>query len=300
MTNFGQLLPNLRSLQVSNQVPYYAPGSLSAVGLPPSAYRDASLSEPTNDWRLLDLFSTAFSPTATRGKLSVNQPNLAPYLPNLSLNSLPSWRQLDSVDLAAWSAVLSGVSVLTNTLDANSNAILLSLVIPPAGVYDPYNPSTWTPIVKIVDALNQARFVRTNSNYVFEHLGDLLSVPALTMASPFLNTNVNPLNGNYPLTDAAYERIPQQVLGLLKLDTTPRFVIYAWGQALKPAPHSVYTGSGPYFGMVTNYQIVSEVATRTVVRFDGAPSPLAYVNGTPPPINNLHPVIESFSVLPPD
>src|SRR5256884_2210801 len=48
-------------------------------------------SHPTNDWHLLGLFTTALNDNAARGLLSVNQTNSA-----------------------AWSAVLGGVSVLTN------------------------------------------------------------------------------------------------------------------------------------------------------------------------------------------
>jgi hypothetical protein len=45
--------------------------------------------------------------------------------------------------------------------------------------------------------------------------------------------------------------------------------------------------SGPLFGLCPNYQITAEVATRTVLRLDGAP-------------NNPRPVVESFNALPPD
>ncbi|MCX6890380.1 MAG: hypothetical protein NTX51_02490 [Verrucomicrobia bacterium] len=80
----------------------------------------------------------------------------------------------------------------------------------------------------------------------------------------------------------------------MKCDETPRVVVYTFGQTLKPAPRSRVT-SGPFFGLCTNYQITAEVVTRSVVRFDGVP---AYKQGNPEPINKLHPVIESFSVLP--
>jgi hypothetical protein len=128
-------------------------------------------------------------------------------------------------------------------------------------------------------------------NYSFQTLGDILAVPQLTVASPFLNTNIPPsiagfANPNYMLNDAAYERIPQQILGLLKCDHTPRFVVYSFGQALKPADHSLVTSSS-FFGLCTNYQIMAEAATRAVIRIDGAPA-------------NPHAVIESFNVLPPD
>jgi hypothetical protein len=270
VTNFGQLSPGL--------VPFYVTPTqpVAPKELPQGAYYDSFLSQPTNDWRLLDLFSTAFSESATKGQLSVNQPGLA-----------------------AWSAVLSGVVALTNQYDAAGNGALLPMLIQPAGIYDANNTNTWTPIVRIVDALNKARLARPGQ--AFHHLGDILSVPELTIASPFINNQIPP-GGNatvesYVLNDAAYERIPQQIMGLLKLDPSPRFVVIAYGQALKPAQRSVYQKADHYFGMVTNYQIVAETALRAVVRLEGA-SLAQY--GVSTSITNLHPVIEDFSVLRPE
>ena len=112
------------------------------------------------------------------------------------------------------------------------------------------------------------------------------------------------------ISDEMYEWLPQQTMSLLRCSSSPRYVIYCYGQALKPAPNSVYTGGGAFFGMVTNYQIVSEIATRAVVRFNSAitnvvtftPDP---VSGNPiwftaPVVTNNNAVIESFNILPPD
>jgi hypothetical protein len=235
-----------------------------------TAFFDAFLTQPTNDWRIVDLFTSALNDNATRGQLSINQANLA-----------------------AWSAVLSGVMVLAN--DANGN--LYATNIQPAGVYDPLNPTTWSPVVQLVNRINEVRYYTNSTRHVFSRLGDLLAVPELTVASPFLNTNGTATLANSALNDAAYERLPQQILGLLKCDHTPRFVIYAFGQTLKPAPHAIVQ-SGPFSGLCTNYQIVAEAATRTVVRFEGVQRSLPGI--LPPPITTLHPVFESFNVLPPD
>jgi len=238
-----------------------------------SVFFDAFLSQPTNDWRLMDLFTTALSDNATRGQLSINQPNLA-----------------------AWSAVLSGVMALTNSLDANGNRVLTSQVIQPAGVYEPLDPTTWTPVVQLVKRINDVR--ATNSTrHVFSRLGDILAVPEFSVSSPFLNTNGTATLVNSALNDAAYERLPQQLLGLLKCDHTPRFVIYAFGQTLKPAPHAIVQ-NGALAGLCTNYQVMAEAATRTVIRFEGVQRSLPGI--LPPAITTLHPVIESFNVLPPD
>ena len=120
---------------------------------------------------------------------------------------------------------------------------------------------------------------------VFERLGDILEVPELTEKSPFLNwIPIQQLQKG--LNDAVVEWLPQQMLSLVRLGE-PRFVVYSYGQSLKPAAHSIVTASGPFFGMCTNYQITAEVVTRTVVRIEGAP-------------DNPRAVIESFNTLPPE
>ena len=226
---------------------------------------DASLTLPINDRPLFDLFTAAVDDNATRGQLSVNQANLA-----------------------AWSAVLSGVIVVTNTssaadLQATPPVLRTNwMVISPAGVDTPAQPS---PITRIVQGINNTR---TNfPNQAFNHLGDILATPQLTEQSPFLNVT-NLLNDHAGgLSDEVMERIPQQIMGLLTLSHTPRFVIYSYGQTLHPADRSLYTGSGQFFQLCTNYQVTAESATRAVVRVEGLPA-------TP------HIVVEQFNVLPPD
>ncbi len=290
VTNFGQFSTNM----ILPPEAVYFPRVTAPVPFTNGvvAY-DGYFSQPRNDSRVLDLFTTAIDAGATRGRLSINQTNLA-----------------------AWSAVLSGVIVLSNNVDAAGNGILIPVPIEPAGANDDAG------VARLVRAINATRAdPKRFPTAAFQRLGDLLTVPELTatypqtyvgsypngywaQVSPFLNLgnpNAKGVDGLTPeqrsgLSDATLERIPQQILGLLKCDQTPRVVIYAYGQTLKPAPRSRVT-SGPYFGMVTNYQITAEVATRTVVRFDGVQP---YQQGLPPLINNLHPVIESFSVLPPE
>ena len=63
-------------------------------------------------------------------------------------------------------------------------------------------------------------------------VGDILQVPQLTVQSPFLNQTGDQVK--WGLDDFAYERIPQQILSLLRIGQS-RFVVYAYGQALKPA-----------------------------------------------------------------
>jgi hypothetical protein len=253
---------------------------------------DLTNSAPVEDRLLFDLFTTAFNDNATRGQLSVN----------ISSNSL-----------AAWSAVFSGVTVLSNNVSnakagfplrsqkptggsAYAAISYTNLVIAPAGV----NANN-SALAQIVAGIDQARAVFTNRDGltgVFEHKGDILATPQLAEQSPFLNWN-NAAQQTNGISDEMYEWLPQQVMSLVRVGT-PRYVIYTYGQALKPASGGTYLGAGPYFGMVTNYQVVSEIASRAVVRFDtvrtnGFSGTNSTVIVTPP-----RAVIEQFNILPPD
>jgi hypothetical protein len=186
------------------------------------------------------------------------------------------------------------------------------MIIQPAG-------PAWTnsPLGQLVNGINQTR---ANTNLFplqsFTHVGDILSVPQFTEQSPFLRTVTNGIadviqqqNG---ISDEMYEWLPQQTMSLLRCASSPRYVIYCYGQALKPAPNAIYTGGGPFFGMVTNYQIVSEIATRAVVRFGSSLTNVVtgtnYVVGvvtnwtwfSVPVVTNNNVVIENFNILPPD
>jgi hypothetical protein len=235
---------------------------------------DAGNSAPVQDRLLFDLFTTAFNDNATRGQLSVN---VAAGSPD------------PAAGLAAWSALFSGVALPpvgpTNTYT----------VIAPVGNQAVSN----SPLGMLITNINYTRAKYVNPDGLkgaFEHTGDILAVPQLTQQSPFLNLVNTNFNG-----DEMYEWLPQQTMSLLRTGS-PRYVIYSYGQTLKPAPNGIVTSSSTLpsglnpFGMVTNYQIVSEVVTRAVVRFD---STVTNILGTNSVINNRA-VIESFNILPPD
>ncbi len=223
----------------------------SGMGNPTNWYRWSGSwgTHPTNDWSLVDLFTTTFNDNGVRGLISVNQTNLA-----------------------AWSAVLSGVPVLTN-LSARSAALVrtnghgayASILIQPA--------ADAPQLLEIVEGINRTR---NEFGGAFSRLGGILATPELTRRSPYLNPN-------NVMTDAVLERIPQQILSLVRGDE-PRFVVYSFGQTLREAPGSVYLGAGPYNQLCTNYQVRAEYATRTVLRLEGS-------------LNEPRFVVESFSEL---
>jgi hypothetical protein len=251
-------------------------------------FMDAYFTRPATDRLLFDVFTTAVNDNASRGQLSVNQTNLA-----------------------AWSAVFGGVVALTNAsstteLSKPNPAIRYHpLVIEPAGIYNAFDTNTWPPLVRMVAGINSER-ERTNTTGGsvhpggwFRSAGDILSVPQLTDASPYLSLDTNSLSFQRGVNDAAYEWLPQQIMSLVRV-TEPRFVIYAYGQALRPAENSIVTTGGPFFGMCTNYQITAEVASRAVVRVEGSADPADVNNANPKRRYPPRLIIESYNYLPPD
>lgn len=230
---------------------------------------DASHARPVRDRDLFDFFTTAPNENAARGRLSINQEGLA-----------------------AWSAVLSGVPVLRN-----ENGEVVATNIEPAAV----SPE----VAQIVNGINNVRLYTNRNgtlvypNRQFQKLGDILDVPELTENSPFLNTNGLADKFADGISDAVMERIPQQIMSLLSLDHSPRFVIYSYGQSLRPAPNSIVLG-GAFSKLCTNYQVTAETATRAVVRVEGSFNP-ADANEEDP-LRRYPPrvITEQFNLLPPD
>ena len=269
---------------------------------------DAVNASPVQDRALFDIFTTALNDNATRGRLPIN----------VAANPNDP-----AAGLAAWSALLSGVTVLHNNLSdaaflqppsngggprggnqASSSAPALSytnLVINPAGLN-----GTNSPLGQLVVSINSTR---ANTNLFPQQtfgtkfgVGDVLATPAFTDLSPFLNRDAVQLTNG--ISDELYEWLPQQTMGLLTVSTTPRYVIYSYGQTLKPAPNGIdvnsTTAAGtPIFGMVTNYQVVSEIATRAVVQVNTV---LTTNTSVIPNIvtTNYSTTVEQFNVLPPD
>jgi hypothetical protein len=208
---------------------------------------DAANSAPLQDRLLFDIFTTRFNDNAVRGTLPVN-----------------TGADLPDGGLAAWSAVFSGMVALSNnlptlTLLANTPVSVTNLIINPAGVNTANSP--------LAQLVNSITATRSNKGLfpqgAFTHVGDILQTPALSEQSPFLNlVGKQTTNG---INDELYEWLPQQMMGLVRASTAPRYVIYAYGQTLKPAPNGKVL-SGPFFQLITNYQIVAESATRAVVQ----------------------------------
>jgi len=225
---------------------------------------------PTNDYALLDLFTAAPNDNAARGLLSVNQANDAP-----------------------WYALFSGIALNTNIPFPQFH----SPPGPPAGPEMVLDPTVIAPLLEGMSIITNDSNGRPFTNYLagidftrseepdqnFHSLGRIFNSPMLSINSPFLPGFPA---GAGAFKDEEVEAIPQQVAGLLKLGQ-PQFVIYGFGQALKPK--DIYFGGPPNFNLCTNYQITGEFVTRTVCHVVGDPTAAS-----------VKIQVDSFNILPAD
>ena len=148
----------------------------------------ATNSAPINDWQLAGLL---ISLLGTHGQsLSVNNSNTN-----------------------AWLGVMDGFVVESNDpVQLQLTSLILSANSPQAGI--------------LLTGIRQKRL--TQPGGFFHHVSDLLVVPELTDASPYLLTNYLDGDGVQlglasiyagAITDAALEKIPSQLLPLLRVDS---------------------------------------------------------------------------------
>ena len=223
---------------------------------------------PTNDYGLLDLFTTAPNDNAARGLLSVNQTNSAPWyalFSGLAVNTNISYDPANRLPAPGPNMVLDPTNRrMTNLLD---------------GIWVIDHDSNGNPFTNFIAGINSAR--NAEADQTFHSLGRVFNAPMLSIDSPFLPGPAG------EFTDEQVEAIPQQVAGLLKLGQ-PQFVIYGFGQTLKPK--DIYFGSQPaLFNLCTNYQITGEFVTRTVCHLVGDPAAA-----------NVRIQVDSFNILPAD
>jgi hypothetical protein len=136
---------------------------------------DAAFTAPTNDWHLVSLLNDYFNINDPR---SLSSPNLA--------------------TAQDWERLLDGITVLTNTGPSQFTPLVISSNSPQAAL--------------VAEALVNSRSAQSTG--LFGSVGDILSTPELSVASPFLSA------GNFgTISDAALEAIPSQLISRLRPDS---------------------------------------------------------------------------------
>ena len=151
-------------------------------------YEEGFYTRPVRDWALVTTLASLVSTNDPRQLLSVNDPNQN-----------------------HWLATLDGLTVLTNTTtDTNLTSGL------PVEFQSLTLSSNSSQALLLVQAIASVR--ANQPGQVFRSLGDLLTTPELTANSPWLNQSSS-IQRTRGLTDEAYEKIPSQLLSLVRADS---------------------------------------------------------------------------------
>jgi len=149
---------------------------------------DAQHTLPTRDWSLVDLIAPLINTNHPNQLLSVNDP-----------------------DSNAWLGMLHGLSVLTNSTSDSQLLINSSAQLDPLIV-----SSNSSQAGNVVASIFTTRDSQPDGG--FRELGDLLGSPGLSAASPWLNQSSS-IQIQRGISDEAYERIPAQLLSLVRADS---------------------------------------------------------------------------------
>ncbi len=148
---------------------------------------------PTNDWKIAGLVLSLLNTNDPRNLFSINQ-----------------------TSEMAWENILGGMTVLSNTLPtiAHTSPTNFDYLF-----IDPNSPQAET----VAAGIDHTRSLRTPQ--YFRQVGDILATPELSTQSPYLNLNGDPASGysaqdiqTFGFTDEVYEKIPEQLLPLLRAD----------------------------------------------------------------------------------
>lgn len=176
----------------------------------------------------------------------------------LNTNDLPPLFSVNNPNPDSWQMLLDGMTALTNNL--TDTQIRLGL-IPPQ--FDTLIITSNSPQASaIASAIQNAR--ASQPNQYFREVGDILAIPQLSEQSPYLNwtSSIQQTNG---ITDEAYEKIPGQLLPLLRADSIGSIA------PINGQMQVEFTGyDGEFYAVQVSSNLVSWVSLSTNVPANGS------------------------------
>lgn len=204
---------------------------------------------PAHDRRLLEVFSVGAG-LPVRGRFSVNN---------------------DSA--AAWSAALCGLSIPQWAVQLPGGQSK-----PQIRILGANDPDRFPDRDKRIDALDGgwrqivAGINTARGPKVFTRVTDVLAAPQLSDGSPYLAVAFEHAPGFADELDS--ERIPQQLLSLLRVDEQPIFETYIFTEKLRPALRlNLAKYNGPAVsanGTILNYEVAGQAVRRVIYQLTGA------------------------------
>ena len=121
----------------------------------------------------------------------------------------------------------------------------------------------------MVAGINAVRGTNT-----FPRVTDVLAAPQLTDRSPYLQVAWQNVTVSGFQDELDLERIPMQLLSLLRVDDQPIYETYIFTEKLRPALRlklSKYTGPAISLdGTILNYEVAGQAVRRVVYKLSGA------------------------------
>ena len=143
-----------------------------------------SRTHPTNDWKLVALLASL-----------------------LNTNDLRTLTSINTTNAAEWTSTFSGLTVLSNDLTTVTFGA-------PVGYETNVITADAPQLATILSGIERKRAARRGE--YFNSVADLLSVPELSTASPWLNLSGDQLK--WGITEEGYEMLPNQLLALVRAD----------------------------------------------------------------------------------
>lgn len=199
---------------------------------------DAAIMAPTADWQLACLLAALLNTNDPTQLMSVNDRNVAD-----------------------WDNILNDLMVYSNSLVLPAFPLNPSAGMTETPTYAIYAMTSNSPQAGII-ASDILQTQATQPNGSFASLGNILATPALSEASPWLDTtDANELD--YSISDAAFEALPDQLLSLLRPDSVGTLIATNGGWSVQ------FSGSDAYiYALQTSTNLVDwqTVSTNCPVR----------------------------------
>jgi len=250
---------------------FYAPADLYLDTQFWEKWAGSSDTRPVNDRRLIDAL-TVSEGEGMQGRFSINNPSRVAWSGLLDGLSLPKRQVLDPAGGTTIYNRILGANMYHSTLNPFNN-----------NRKNPLNTINSSKFENLVTAINSLRGTQVPLP-IFSRASDILGVEELTDKSPYLTeiiTGIDTPNeytttpvGAYWADDLDLERIPQQLMSLLKAGGRQYYQTYIFTEQLRPARKNNIGGierrAVDGNRNVSNYEVAGQSARRVVFELIGA------------------------------
>ncbi|MEE2813956.1 MAG: hypothetical protein VX945_05640 [Verrucomicrobiota bacterium] len=265
----GDGFPDSKFIGWGGGIGFYAPADLYLDTQLWKKWAGSSDTRPVNDRRLIDAL-TVSEGGGMQGRFSINNPSRAAWSGLLDGLSLPKRQVLGPAGGAIYYNRILGANIDHPTLNPFKNDRDNTL--------DALNDQKWFNLVMAINSLRSTQVPLS----IFSRASDILGVEELTDKSPYLTEIITGIAKPEDYTtvgagladDLDLERIPQQLMSLLKAGGRQYYQTYIFTEQLRPARKNNIDGKEkPAVDTnrnVSNYEVAGHSARRVMFELIGA------------------------------